>query len=55
MAELRSILSIRSPLYAEASQTIDTSTIRVKEAIRQIAATMDKMDKNRHKPETPHR
>ena len=38
MTELRSILSIRSPLYAEASQTIDTSAVRVKEAVRTIAA-----------------
>ncbi len=36
MTELRSILSIRSPLYAEASQTIDTSSMGVREAVRQI-------------------
>lgn len=36
MAELRSILSIRSPLYAEAAQTIDTSNVRLKEAVRLI-------------------
>ena len=36
MAELRSILSLRSPLYAEAAQTIDTSSIRVSEAVRLI-------------------
>src|SRR5207302_105908 len=30
MAELRSILAIRSPLYAEACQTVDTSSIRVR-------------------------
>jgi len=36
MTELRSILSIRSPLYAEASQTIDTSTVGVKGAVRLI-------------------
>jgi len=40
MAELRSILSIRAPLYAEADLTIDTSTVRVKEAVRLIAAQL---------------
>jgi XRE family aerobic/anaerobic benzoate catabolism transcriptional regulator len=40
MAELRSILSIRSPLYAEASQTIDTGAVRVHEAVRLIAAAV---------------
>ncbi len=39
MAELRSILSIRSPLYAEASQTIDTSAIRVNQAVRRISVS----------------
>jgi XRE family aerobic/anaerobic benzoate catabolism transcriptional regulator len=42
MAELRSILSIRSPLYAEAAQTIDTSAVRVHDAVRQIASAMRK-------------
>jgi len=45
MAELRSILSLRAPVYAEASQTIDTSSIRVTEAVRMIAAGL------RHKEE----
>jgi hypothetical protein len=40
MAELRSILSLRAPLYAEAEQTIDTSSTRVTEAVRAIAATL---------------
>jgi len=40
MAELRSILSQRSPLYAEAAQTIDTSSVRVTEAVRRIAAAV---------------
>jgi XRE family aerobic/anaerobic benzoate catabolism transcriptional regulator len=40
MAELRSILSIRSPLYSEAAQTIDTSSLRVSEAVRQISAAL---------------
>jgi XRE family aerobic/anaerobic benzoate catabolism transcriptional regulator len=38
MAELRSILGIRSPLYAEAEVTVDTSSVRVKEAVKTIAA-----------------
>jgi XRE family aerobic/anaerobic benzoate catabolism transcriptional regulator len=42
MAELRNILSIRSPLYAEAAQTIDTSSVRVKEAVRLIASREEK-------------
>jgi XRE family aerobic/anaerobic benzoate catabolism transcriptional regulator len=42
MAELRSILSIRSPLYAEAAQTVDTSSIRVNEAVRLIAGAIAK-------------
>jgi XRE family aerobic/anaerobic benzoate catabolism transcriptional regulator len=37
MAELRSILSRRSPLYSEAAQTVDTSAVRVSEAVRMIA------------------
>lgn len=45
MAELRSILSIRSPLYSEAAQTIDTSSIRVSEAVKMIAGAV------RHKEE----
>jgi XRE family aerobic/anaerobic benzoate catabolism transcriptional regulator len=40
MAELRSILSQRSPLYAEAAQTIDTSSVRVAEAVRMISAAL---------------
>jgi len=40
MSELRSILSIRAPLYAEAAQTIDTSSIRVSEAVRMISAAV---------------
>jgi XRE family aerobic/anaerobic benzoate catabolism transcriptional regulator len=40
MAELRSILSLRGPLYAEANQTIDTSSIRVTEAVRLISAAL---------------
>jgi XRE family aerobic/anaerobic benzoate catabolism transcriptional regulator len=44
MAELRSILSQRSPIYAEAAQTIDTSSVRVTEAVRLIAAALRKKD-----------
>jgi XRE family transcriptional regulator, aerobic/anaerobic benzoate catabolism transcriptional regulator len=40
MAELRSILSQRAPLYAEAAQTIDTSSLRVTEAVRMISAAL---------------
>jgi|SRR5579884_71337 len=43
MAELRSILAIRSPLYAEAAQTLDTSSVRVKEAVRRIAENYSMM------------
>src|SRR5215472_4258056 len=42
MAELRAILSQRSPVYAEASQTIDTTATRVSEAVRTIAAAVRK-------------
>jgi len=37
MTELRSILSIRSPLYAEAAQTIDTSAVATRAAAGMIA------------------
>jgi XRE family transcriptional regulator, aerobic/anaerobic benzoate catabolism transcriptional regulator len=40
MTELRSILSLRSPLYSEAAQTIDTSSIRVAGAVKAIAAAL---------------
>jgi XRE family aerobic/anaerobic benzoate catabolism transcriptional regulator len=40
MAELRSILLQRAPLYAEAAQTIDTSSVRVTEAVRSISAAL---------------
>jgi XRE family aerobic/anaerobic benzoate catabolism transcriptional regulator len=40
MSELRSILSQRAPIYAEAAQTIDTTSTRVTEAVRLIAATV---------------
>jgi XRE family aerobic/anaerobic benzoate catabolism transcriptional regulator len=42
MAELRAILSQRSPVYAEASQTIDTNAVRVSEAVRMIASSLRK-------------
>lgn len=45
MSELRSILALRSPLYAEARQTIDTSAVRALEAVRMIAA--DRLFRNR--------
>lgn len=40
MAELRAILSQRSPIYAEAAQTVDTSSARVTEAVRLISAAL---------------
>lgn len=40
MAELRSILSLRSLLYSEAAQTVDTSTMRVSGAIKTIASAL---------------
>ena len=40
MAELRSILSLRSPLYSEAAQTVDTSSVRVSEAVKAIASAL---------------
>ncbi len=40
MAELRSILSLRSPLYSEAAQTVDTSAIRVSSAVKTIASAL---------------
>jgi XRE family aerobic/anaerobic benzoate catabolism transcriptional regulator len=40
MTELRSILSQRAPLYAEAAQTVDTSSIRVAEAVKVIVAAL---------------
>ncbi|HYR45205.1 MAG TPA: shikimate kinase [Terriglobia bacterium] len=45
MGELRSILSLRSPLYAEAAQTIDTSSVRVSEAVRLISAGFHQKEK----------
>ena len=50
MTELGSILSIRSPLYSEASQTIDTSSIPIQSAVGIIAATVRDLDRQ---PEAP--
>jgi len=44
MAELRSILTLRAPLYAEAAETIDTSSVRVAEAARMISTTLRQKD-----------
>jgi XRE family aerobic/anaerobic benzoate catabolism transcriptional regulator len=41
MTELRSILSLRSPLYSEADQTVDTSSMRVSAVVKAIATTLD--------------
>ena len=45
MAELRSILSLRAPLYAEAAQTIDTNSVRVTEAVKLISAALRQKEK----------
>jgi XRE family aerobic/anaerobic benzoate catabolism transcriptional regulator len=45
MGELRSILAIRGPLYAEAVQTIDTSAVRLSEAVRMISGALDQKEK----------
>ena len=47
MTELRSILSLRTPLYSEAAQTIDTSSVRVPEAVRVIAGTLRQKEEKR--------
>jgi XRE family transcriptional regulator, aerobic/anaerobic benzoate catabolism transcriptional regulator len=41
MTELRSILSLRSPLYSEAAQTVDTSSMRVSTAVKAIATALE--------------
>jgi XRE family transcriptional regulator, aerobic/anaerobic benzoate catabolism transcriptional regulator len=46
MAELRSILSLRSPLYSEAGQTIDTSSMRAPDAVRMISAALRQKEDN---------
>lgn len=40
MAELRAILSQRWPTYSEAAQTIDTSSVRVPQAVRAISMAL---------------
>jgi XRE family aerobic/anaerobic benzoate catabolism transcriptional regulator len=45
MGELRSILSLRSPLYAEAAQTIDTSAVHLSEAVRLVSAALHQKEK----------
>jgi XRE family transcriptional regulator, aerobic/anaerobic benzoate catabolism transcriptional regulator len=44
MTELRSILSQRSPLYSEAAQTVDTSSMRVTGAVKAIASALQKRE-----------
>jgi XRE family transcriptional regulator, aerobic/anaerobic benzoate catabolism transcriptional regulator len=44
MTELRSILSLRSPLYAEAAQIVDTSSMRVSAAVKSIAAALKRRE-----------
>jgi len=45
MAELRSILSKRSPLYSEAAHTVDTSLLRVSDAVKTIASALRQKEK----------
>jgi XRE family aerobic/anaerobic benzoate catabolism transcriptional regulator len=45
MTELRSILSLRAPLYAEAALTVDTSTTRISEAVRMISTALRRVKK----------
>ena len=45
MAELRSIIAERTPLYSEAAQTIDTGTVGVSETVRRVASALRKKDK----------
>ena len=45
MAELRAILSQRSPIYAEASQTVDSSSVRVTEAVRLVSTALRQKEK----------
>jgi XRE family transcriptional regulator, aerobic/anaerobic benzoate catabolism transcriptional regulator len=46
MTELRSILSLRSPLYSEAAQTIDTSSLRITGAVKAIASALERREQN---------
>ena len=50
MTELGSILSIRSPLYGEASQTVDTSSTPVRTAVGLIAASVSASDQPQEAP-----
>ncbi len=49
MAELRSILSLRAPLYAEAAQTVDTSSVRLTGAVRMISSALNQKDRKARK------
>ena len=56
MTDLRSILSIRAPLYSEAAQTIDTSSTAIRSAARQVAAVVRKTETpDRISPSQPRR
>jgi XRE family aerobic/anaerobic benzoate catabolism transcriptional regulator len=44
MAELRAIITARTPLYSQAAQTVDTGSVRVNEAVRLIAAALRRKD-----------
>jgi XRE family transcriptional regulator, aerobic/anaerobic benzoate catabolism transcriptional regulator len=47
MTELRSILSLRSPLYSEAAQTVDTSAMRVSAAVKAVASALEARKQSR--------
>jgi XRE family aerobic/anaerobic benzoate catabolism transcriptional regulator len=53
MTELRSILSQRSPLYSEATQTIDTSSVRITGAVKAIVSAIDQRKSTKTKRGRP--
>jgi XRE family aerobic/anaerobic benzoate catabolism transcriptional regulator len=53
MTELRSILSQRSPLYSEATQTIDTSSVHITGAVKAIVSAIDQRKSTKTKRGRP--
>jgi XRE family transcriptional regulator, aerobic/anaerobic benzoate catabolism transcriptional regulator len=53
MTELRSILSQRSPLYSEATQTIDTGSVRITGAVKAIVSAIDQRKSTKTKRGRP--
>jgi XRE family aerobic/anaerobic benzoate catabolism transcriptional regulator len=47
MSELRLILQQRAPLYSEATQTVDTSSLRINQAVRSIGSAVRKTSQTR--------